>query len=138
MAKKITTPKELPLSVSNASEGASGARPLENFMAEVDVVESSSNDGAGPSNLPPGETAEIEEAFGASVWYNNKKIVGLWSDKGSRNSWANIQGMGWKKVSTANNSCSSSLTMLLSHARERNRMVRLQLDNNLISQVYAW
>jgi hypothetical protein len=137
MAKKINTPKEKPQMVS-ASESASGARPLENFMVEEEVAKSSIDDEASPSNLPPGETAEIEEAFGASVWYNNKKIVGLWSDKDTRNSWANIQGMGWKKVSTANNSSSSSLTMILAHARERSRTVKIQLDNNLISQVYAW
>ena len=137
MAKKTAKPKATPVEVIEAVSSG-GSRPIENFMVQEEAMSSSMGDEASPSNLPPGEVDEIEEAMGASVWYNNKKIVGLWSDKGTRNSWANIQGMGWKKVSTANNSSSTVLTMLLSHARDRYRTVKINLDNNLISEVYVW
>ena len=91
-----------------------------------------------PMQLPPDEVVEAEEGFGASTWYNNKKISSMWASKNTRNCYAYVAGMGWKKISTKNNSVTRSLNALLCHAYDGNKNTKLKLDNNIIVEAYVW
>lgn len=93
-----------------------------------------------PMETPPfqDEFQENSEAFGAGVWHDTKKVTGLWSKDETRNSWAAINGLGWKKLNNTNNSSCVALTILSAHAKQYNKNVKLNIDNNQIKEMYVW
>lgn len=91
-----------------------------------------------PLQLPPNEEVEAEEGFGATTWYNNKKISSMWASKATRNCYAYIAGMGWKKISTKNNSVTRAINAVLCHAYADNKNTKVKLDNNIIVEAYVW
>ena len=127
--------------------------------------ESVTNQGGGvsmPSEMPPPGTGEVvsaagpapamegigdtapslpvEEvaAAGISAWQNNKRITALWSINQNRNSWIGVSGMGWKKLANNSDSAVVALTMLSSHAREKNSVVNFREDGGLVREIYVW
>lgn len=106
----------------------------------VENFESNAESG-GPFEEPPYENDNSEqdsESFGAGTWHNNKKVTTLWSKDETRNSWAAINGLGWKKLNSSNNSSCVALTILSAHAKQYNRNVKFKIDNNQIKEMYVW
>lgn len=93
-----------------------------------------------PMMIPPSEVVEQEiEAEGITAWHNNKKITAMWSNSSNRNAYASIAGMGWKKLSNANDSSFLALVMLASHAEQTNANCNIRIDSDgEIHQIYVW
>lgn len=138
MAEEYSNPRQNPpasLTAAGDSDSPERSIPEESL--------SSSESGASldaPAQDPPATlSAESgEEAFGAGSWYNGKKITALWTINQPRNSWAGVSGLGWRKISSANDSSSVALTQLAAHAKDRNRNVNVRVDNNQIVEIYVW
>ena len=76
---------------------------------------------------------------GVSAWQNNKKLTALWSNNASRNSWVGVDGIGWKKLVNTNDSSNVALTMLCTHAREKNSVVNYRDESDgMIYEIYVW
>ncbi len=106
----------------------------------IENIESSAESDQ-PLEAPPYEDGDAEQdsgAFGAGAWHNNKKVTSLWSKDETRNSWAAVSGLGWKKLNSSNNSSCVALTILSAHAKQYNRNVKLKIDNNQIKEMYVW
>lgn len=151
MAKKQKTtdsnvPKDKFLEeVENTNEGSS-APVMENLAGESsqpttpkDEMQSENQESAVPNETPPMESLSANDGgFGAAVWHDNKNITGLWSKNETRNSWAAVSGMGWKKLNSANDSSCAALTILSSHACAFSKKVKLKLENDQIKEMYVW
>ena len=140
MSKKHKNPQTTPPpSVSSEAEASQPEEPItsiENSDFSDEELQLSE-----PTENPPGMLLaenDDEEGFGAGIWYSNKKITALWTINQTRNSWAGISGLGWRKIATVNNSSTVALTMLAAHAKDRNRNVKLKIDNNRIVELYVW
>lgn len=122
-------------SPSTESIKADTSQPTE----PTDEIHSENQDAMAPNEIPPLENlASNDGGFGAAVWHDNKNVTGLWSKNETRNSWAAISGMGWKKINSANNSSCEALTVLASHACAFNKKVKLKMENDQIKEMYVW
>ena len=94
---------------------------------------------SGPELLPPNEEEAAEnDSFGAGVWHENKKVTSLWAKDETRNSWAGISGMGWKKLNSSNNSSCVALSILAAHAKQYNKNTKIKIDGGQIKEIYVW
>ena len=76
---------------------------------------------------------------GASIWQKNKRVIGLYSTTKDRNSWVNIDGIGWKKLKNNSNSAIVALTMICSHAFEKGSSIDYREESDgMIYEIYAW
>ena len=93
---------------------------------------------AQPSQTPPSAT-EKGISGGITAWNNDKRVTALWSINQSRNSWVYINGVGWKRLSTASDSANLALTLLAAHAKQSqtNYTYRDESDG-LIHESYVW
>ena len=88
--------------------------------------------------MAPTLPVETVAVGGVSTWNNNKKVTALWSINQNRNSWAGIGGVGWRKLSNMSDTAVVALTMLCSHAREKNSVVNYREENGMIREIYVW
>jgi hypothetical protein len=97
-------------------------------------VESVATDAA-PTVQPAGEGVSA----GIGAWNNSKKITGLWSINQNRNSWAYIDGVGWRKLANNSDSAVVALSVLAAHAREKNSSVNYRDEaDGMIHEIYVW
>jgi hypothetical protein len=93
---------------------------------------------AQPSQMPPTAT-EQGSSGGITAWNNDKRVTALWAINQNRNSWVYINGVGWKRLSTASDSANLALTLLAAHAKQSqtNYTYRDESDG-LIHESYVW
>ncbi|MBX3638149.1 MAG: hypothetical protein KF683_22485 [Rubrivivax sp.] len=107
--------------------------------------------GAGAASAPPpallssndaGPTLQVAAdgaAAAIGAWNNGKRITALWTINQNRNSWAHVDGVGWKRLSTASESGVVALTRLAAHARERNSVVNYRDEaDGMVHEIYVW
>jgi len=76
---------------------------------------------------------------GITAWQNNKKITALWSINQNRNFWVHVDGIGWKKLANNSDSAIVALTLLGSHAREKESVVNFREESDgMIREMYVW
>jgi len=86
-------------------------------------------------------TLSLDNSIGAGVsaWLNNKRITGLWAINQTRNSWINVNGVGWKKLANNSDSAIASLTMLSAHAYEKAAVVNYREESDaMVHEIYVW
>lgn len=99
---------------------------------------------AGAVSAPPGQAAPTlplasVAARGVSLWQQNKKLSALWSINQDRNSWVGVDGIGWKKLANSNDSSVVALTLLATHAREKDAVVSYREESDgMIYEMYVW
>jgi hypothetical protein len=84
------------------------------------------------------EKAQADEAYGAGVWYTNKKVVGVWTIAQTRNAWVNLSDLGWKKFYNGSDSSIVAFNILAGTALEKQTLVNVLLENDQIVEMYAW
>lgn len=108
---------------------------------EINSAQSESADfkDAMPMLTPPAtQSGSGEEAFGAGVWNNDKRINALFGANEVRNSWAGIVGIGWVKFANTIDSASAAFTILAGTAKIKNSPVNYNLDGGVITEIYVW
>jgi len=93
-----------------------------------------------PSELPPSESeGDISLADGISAWHNSKKVTAMWCNSATRNAYAAVSGVGWKRISNANDSSFVTLVALLSLAEQTGANTRLRIEGDgEIHEVYVF
>ena len=138
-SKKSANAPDMP--PPTAIRGNAGAQAEAPTMAPEEIVTYARAGGAGaPVMTPPAEavTEEIADT-GIAAWHNGKKVTAMWANSSVRNSYAAVEGLGWKRLSNANDSSWVALTMLASHAEQVNANcnVRIESDNE-IHEIYVF
>jgi len=115
--------------------GGGAGMPSDSFgLAGSDVIEPAGT----PQLTPPSEVATAADE-GITAWLTNRKILRLWTNSANKNSWINIQGIGWKRFFTGSESAVVCMTMLAAHARAGGRNVNVRLEaDDLVHEIYVW
>lgn len=89
-----------------------------------------------PSLEPP---ADLAARHTVAAWQSDKRVTGLWAINETRNAWAHIDGVGWRKLAAASDSGLVALNMLAAHARQTGARVDYNEDAGAqIDQLYVW
>lgn len=107
------------------------------------TVESSGGDAASvsataPTAGPPtvGDAATGEEV---SATWRSGQVIALWSVNEIRNAWANVQGVGWKKIYNGRDGSFLALTTLASQARQTGRSINFrEKADGMIYEICLW
>lgn len=92
-----------------------------------------------PQLVPPEETVTIGTDEGITAWLTNRKILGLWTNSSPKNSWINIEGLGWRRLFAGSDTTVVCMTMLAAHAREAGRNVNVRIEaDNMVHEIYVW
>ena len=145
MSKK-NIPTDMPSATANASAAVSESfAPAAQPLLPVSKVENGKSSNAGSELATPFdsikefEKGQTEEgAFGAGVWQNNKKVLGLWTKAETRNAWVNLSDLGWKKFYSGSDSAITSFVMIAGSALEKQTLVNVLIENEQIVEIYAW
>lgn len=109
----------LPASKTENGKSAAGATPFDSI-----------------TEFEKGQAAE--EAYGAGVWYTNKKVVGMWTIAQTRNAWINVSDLGWKKFYNGSDSSIVAFNIIAGTALEKQTLVNVLIENDQIIEIYAW
>ncbi len=93
-----------------------------------------------PNQPPPAEDHSVSaQVQGIAAWHKGKKITALWSEQSHRNSWVYVAGLGWKKLSNANDGAIVSMTMLASVAEQTGANVNVRIESDgMVHEIYVW
>ncbi|GAA6189145.1 hypothetical protein [Litorivita sp. NS0012-18] len=135
--KDKKSPAETPETLRAAAASDGGAPSLD-INAMISEAKLSASDV--PAMSPPGdETAEAVAADGVTAWHNGKKITATWCNSSNRNAFVSVQGMGWRRLSNANDSAFLAMVMMGAHAEQMNATVNLKISSsNEIQEIYVW
>ncbi len=139
MAKRKTqdAPGDLQELVKPQAEAKTSGAPTMDVSALLgeSIVERADR----PAMTPPNDVTIEAEEQGITAWHNGKKITATWCNASNRNAYAAIPGLGWKRLSNANDSSFLALTMLAAHAEQTNATVNVEIGtDNEIHQIYVW
>ena len=71
------------------------------------------------------------------MWHNNKKVLSTFSSHHSKNAYANIQGVGWRRIKPDTPTGVNNLYAMMNAARAHNRLVNVDVDGaNQITTAY--
>jgi hypothetical protein len=146
MSKK-NMPTDLPSGTANAASTVSETfAPAAQPLLPVSKTENGKTSGAGGSSfatpldsIKEFEKGQTEEgAYGAGVWHNSKKVVGLWTKAETRNAWINLSELGWKKIYSGSDSSVTAFNIIAGSALEKQTLVNVLIENDQIIEIYAW
>lgn len=123
-------------SISEAPMDAPTDEALDGSVANGDGSASPES----PEVTPPGEAASAVDDGGvaAAVWHRNVRITATWSNASARNAYAAVSGLGWRRISAANDSSFVTMTAMLAHAEATEKRTDVKLDNNVIVETYVF
>lgn len=92
-----------------------------------------------PSLTPPVKaTDEGVTAIGAAVSHADKRVTGLYTTFHARNAWMHVPALGWKRLSTTNDSSHEAMNLLAAHCREKACRVDFTEDGGIVKEMYVW
>jgi hypothetical protein len=95
--------------------------------------------GAGALGRPAEADAESAAAVLTSTWQNNKKVNALWSINQNCNSWAGIEGIGWRKLFSGIETSTMALTIIASSALATQGPITYREEpDGMIHEIYAF
>lgn len=133
-------PSQNPPTKGAASSGAEEARPRDLTAAELTMSASAAQAAGQPTMDPPPTSGAAAGAQAVGTWNSNKKITALWSMNQNRNVWVAIDGVGWKKLSTASDSATEALGIISAVAKQTQSpyvSYREEADG-MIHEMYVW
>jgi hypothetical protein len=92
---------------------------------------------ARPTLEPPGAGPAADPAGAAA--FQSVRVLALFSSTAHANGWAFLEGVGWQRIATTNDSAHATLGLLAGAARIAGTVasVRRESDNQ-IHEVYVW
>lgn len=92
-----------------------------------------------PLLSPPEEILTAGADEGVTAWLTNRKILALWTNSATKNSWINIQGLGWRRLFPGSDATVVCMSMMAAHARAEGRNVNVRLEaDSLVHEMYIW
>ncbi|MBN1174186.1 MAG: hypothetical protein JXA67_18590 [Micromonosporaceae bacterium] len=93
---------------------------------------------AEPVLHPPGTAGAAMSASMVGAW-NTRKVLALYMTQHSRNGWAYLDSVGWRRFATTNDSAHLALSMIASTARTTGATVQARDEaDNQIHEIYCW
>ncbi len=86
------------------------------------------------NGLSTGDIAAVHALY--TTWHSNKSVFRTYATYHSQNSWANIEDLGWRKISTGNADGVTNTFIALCEARANSRKVNVYADGNNIYRAY--
>jgi len=88
---------------------------------------------------PPGTAGAATAATNLAGTWQSKQVLALFATRNSRNGWAYLDGVGWRKLATTNDSAHIALGMLASASRLSGKAIvaRDEADGQ-IHEIYLW
>ena len=88
------------------------------------------------------QTADRAEAAVQAVsgtYQTNRYVDALWSIDETRNAWALIRGLGWRKLHHGNDGAFTGLVYLAGQARQTGRPITFREEaDGMIYEIYLW
>jgi len=139
MAKTKTAEAPAQEPVTMKAEAAASAAGAPSYDLEALLQETGIKSASTPAMSPPDDVTAVSEDQGITAWHNNKKITAMWCNSSSRNAFAAVAGLGWRKISNANDSSYLAMVMMASHAETMNSNVNINIGaDNEIHEIYVW
>ncbi len=92
-----------------------------------------------PQLAPPEEVLTAGADEGVTAWLTNRKILALWTNSANKNSYINIQGIGWRRLFPGSDATVVCMSMMAAHARAEGRNVNVRIEgDNLVHELYVW
>lgn len=136
-----TTTNDSPsLAVDDGAADSGADAPNDAELDEIAASDQQAETADAPQVTPPTESAAESNDGGvtAVVWHRDKRITAMWSNASTRNAYAAVSGLGWRRISPANDSCFVTMTAMLSHAEASGKRTDVKLDGNTIVEVYVF
>jgi hypothetical protein len=134
MSKK-SIPSAIPPVEANGSDNNGSSLDVKPSLTSIEIL----TQGSPLDSLAEVEKEQAsEDGFGAGVWQNNKKIAGLWTKAETRNSWANVTDLGWKKIFSGSDTAVVAISILAAQALEKQSLVNVLIENDQIIEIYVW
>lgn len=70
------------------------------------------------------------------MWHNNKKVIQTFVHHTTQWGWANIEGIGWKRIKDDAADGVTNLFIMMCAAKANDRMVNVNIDGGLITTAY--
>ena len=70
------------------------------------------------------------------TWYYNKRVYNTFASSASQNAWANVEGLGWRKIKTGNPDGVTNMFAAFCEAVANNLLVHVFADGQNVSIVY--
>ena len=87
---------------------------------------------------PPGTPGAARQPAAAGV-FQSLRILALFSSSAHDNGWAYLEGVGWRRIATTNDSAQTSLDLLTAVARIQGTPASVRYENdNQIHEIYVW
>ncbi len=138
MARSPQQPDRDPPTSFGANAGSAGDSTPDVDPATIAEASVSAGAGAGPTENPPEASASASTDQGITAMLYDRRVTALWSINETRNAWAHIDGLGWKRVANNSDSAFLALGLLMAHARQTNARVDFDDANGQIAQAYVW
>lgn len=84
--------------------------------------------------LSAGDIAAVHSIY--TTWHNDKSVLGAYATHDSQNAWANIEGLGWRKIQSGNADGITNTFIALCEARLNDRKVNAYADGVNVYQAY--
>ncbi len=128
------------LDVDSATADTSTDAPADATLDELATGGSHAAAVDAPTVTPPSEVATGSSDGGVTpaVWHRDTRVIAMWSNASARNAYAAISGLGWRRISPANDSCFVTITAMLAHAEASGERIDVKLDGNTIVEVYVF
>lgn len=92
-----------------------------------------------PNLTPPSQRAVQGSADAVAAWHNAKKITALWTNDAALSAWIAIDGLGWKRLSTAQESAHVTMALLAAHAEQTGATVNVRIEaDDMVHEIYVW
>jgi hypothetical protein len=126
--------------VASLSGGAGTSAPADLTAEQLQArLGGSAVAAAGAPTLAPPSSAAGAQAGVTATWRTGVQITALWSIDETRNAFAYVDGVGWKKLFNGRDGAFAALATLASQARQTGRTVNLREEaDGMIYEIYLW
>ena len=70
------------------------------------------------------------------MWYYNRQVLATFAHHGAQVAYANISGVGWRRIRPGAADGVTNLFIMMNAARANGRLVHVYIDANLITMAY--
>ena len=92
-----------------------------------------------PIGEPPGSAAGRAAVAAVGAWQQDKRISAMWTNRSPRNAYMHVTGIGWKRLSPANDASWNAMVMLATQARQTNCRIDYRDEaDGLVHEIFLW
>jgi hypothetical protein len=123
-----------------ASAGGAPAPVIVPEQAPAAIARNGAGAIAAPMLQPPGTDAAglAAQAPAAGVAVTSATVGGLWTSNHQSNSWAYLNGIGWRRLSPANAGAHHAMLQIARLAKDGNMQVQCEEDGSVVHAIYLW